>query len=182
MTVSFASSLTTTHTNLSPFFSPLHNTLFLIFIRIGSILSLNLVMEESVIMFGKSESPRLPTRLQRQAPAALNLGRVPENPFLQQSGDEVAGAPIPLLSPLFVSPNSHSSLPREGQVNPNSQASPTREGHDFTFPVSLTEKKGSQPSMDHKIEWQHSAKGDHSDQMSLLNMFQTKFLLVDHPQ
>lgn len=113
---------------------------------------------------------------------ALNLDRVPENPFLQQSCDAVAGAAIPLLSPLFVSPNSHSSLSPQGHVNPNQHASPSREGHDFTFPLSTTEKNGSQPSMDHKEGWQYSANADHSVQMGLLNMFQTKFVLVDHPQ
>ncbi|CAL9214059.1 unnamed protein product [Arabidopsis halleri] len=139
-------------------------------------------MEKSVNTFGKSESPRSPTRLQRQAPSALNLDRVSENPFVQQSCDAVAGAAIPLLSPLFVSPNSHSSHSKEGHINPNPHASPSREGHDFTFRASNSEKNGSQPSMEHKEGWQHSAKVDHSDQMSLLKMFQTKFLLVDHSQ
>lgn len=119
-------------------------------------------------MFGKSESPRSPSRLQRQAPTALHLDRVPENPFLQQSCDAVATAAIPLLSPLFVSPNLHSSLPKEGD--------------DFKFPAGFTEKNGSQPSMHHKEEWQYSAKADHSNQMALLNMFQAKLMLVDQSQ
>ncbi|XP_010475507.1 PREDICTED: uncharacterized protein LOC104754915 [Camelina sativa] len=139
-------------------------------------------MENTVNMFGKSVFPRSPTRLQRQAPAALHLDRVPENPFLQQSCDAVAGAAIPLLSPLFVSPNSDSCLSTEGHVNPYQHASPSGEGHDFTFPVSITDKNGSQQSMDHKEGLQYSAKADHSDQMGLLNIFQTKCVLVDHSQ
>ncbi|KAG5375769.1 hypothetical protein IGI04_040365 [Brassica rapa subsp. trilocularis] len=109
-------------------------------------------MENSVNMFRQSESPRSPpTRLQRQAPMALNLDNVPVNPGLQQSCDAVATSAIPLLSPLYVSPNQHSSsLPRQGD--------------DFT------EKNGSQPSMDHKEGWQHSAEADHSNQMALVNM------------
>lgn len=119
-------------------------------------------------MFGKSESPRSPTRLQKQAPTALHLGLVPENPFLQQSSDVVGTTAIPLLSPLFVSPSPHSSL--------------SKEGDDSMLPVGLTEKNGSQPSMDQKEGPQYSAKADHSNQMALMNMFQTKFVLVDHSQ
>ena len=89
-----------------------------------------IVMENSVNMFGKSESPRSPTRLQKQAPTALHLGLVPENPFLQQSSDVVGTTAIPLLSPLFVSPSPHSSL--------------SKEGDDSMLPVGLTEKNGSQ--------------------------------------
>ncbi|EOA36740.1 hypothetical protein CARUB_v10012574mg [Capsella rubella] len=125
-------------------------------------------MDDNVRLSRKSESPKSPTRLQRQAPTALHLERVPNNPFLQQSSDVIAAAAIPLLSPLFVSPSPRSSL--------------STEGHDFTFPVEFTEKNGSQPSMDHKEIWQYSAKVDHSNQMALLNMFQTKFVLVDHSQ
>ncbi|KAJ0244860.1 hypothetical protein HA466_0183870 [Hirschfeldia incana] len=131
-------------------------------------------MENSVNMFSKSESPRSPpTRLQRQAPMALNLDHVPVNPLLQQSCDTVATSAIPLLSPLYVSPNQHSSsssLPRQGE-------------EDFMFPVGVTEKNGSQPSIDHKESWQHSAEADHSsNQMALVNMFQTKFVLVNPSQ
>ncbi|XP_010501356.1 PREDICTED: uncharacterized protein LOC104778601 [Camelina sativa] len=126
--------------------------------------------------------PRSPTRLQRQAPAALHLDRVPENPFLQQSCDAVAGAAIPLFSPLFVSPNSQSSLSPEGHVNPYQHASPSGIEHDFSFPVSITEKNGPQPSMDHKEGLQYSAKADYSDQIGLLNIFQTKCVLVHHSQ
>ncbi|CAH8332983.1 unnamed protein product [Eruca vesicaria subsp. sativa] len=132
-------------------------------------------MENSVNMFTKSESPRSPpTRLQRQAPTALNLDCVPANPVLQPSCDAVATSAIPLLSPLYVSPNQHSSsssssLPRQGE-------------EDFMFPVGVTEKTGSQPSIDHKEGWQHSAEADHSNQMSLVNMFQTKFALVNPSQ
>ncbi|CAH8251472.1 unnamed protein product [Arabidopsis lyrata] len=125
-------------------------------------------MENSVNMSGKSESPRSPTRLQRQAPTALQLDLVPDNPFLQQSCDVVATTAIPLLSPLFVSPNLHSSL--------------SKEGDNCVFPVGFTEKNGSQPSMDHKEGPQYSAKADNSNEMALLNMFQTKFVLVDHSQ
>ncbi|VVA90308.1 unnamed protein product [Arabis nemorensis] len=125
-------------------------------------------MENSVNMFGKSESPRSPTRLQRKAPTALHLDHVPENPLLQQSCDATATAAIPLLSPLFVSPNLHSSLPRE-------------EG-DLKCRAGFTQKNESQPSMDHKEEWQYSAKADHSNQMALMNMFQTKLMLVDNSQ
>lgn len=121
-------------------------------------------------MFGKSESPRSPTRLQRQAPTALHLDRIPENPFLQQScTDAVATTAIPLLSPLFVSPNPQPSISRQGE-------------DDFMFPVGFTDKNGSQPSKEHKGGWQYSAKADHSDQMGLLNMFQTKFVLVDQSE
>ncbi|KAF8116308.1 hypothetical protein N665_0020s0157 [Sinapis alba] len=129
-------------------------------------------MENSVNMFSKSESPRSPpTRLQRQAPTALNLDRVPVNHVLQQSCDGVATSAIPLLSPLYVSPNLQhsSSLPRQGE-------------EDFMFPVGVTEKNGSQPSIDHKEDWLHSAEADHSNQMALVNMFQTKFSLVNHSQ
>ncbi|CAH2038662.1 unnamed protein product [Thlaspi arvense] len=108
-----------------------------------------------------SESRRSLTRLQRQAPTALHLDGVSENPFLQQSRDAVSTAAIPLLSPLFVSPNPHSSLPREGD--------------DSKFPAN-----GTQPSTDHKEGCQYSVKADHSNQMALLNMFQTKLLLVNH--
>ncbi|KAL1201991.1 hypothetical protein V5N11_014943 [Cardamine amara subsp. amara] len=126
-------------------------------------------MENSVNMHGKSESPRSPTRLQRQAPTALHLDRIPENPLLQQScTDAVATIAIPLLSPLFVSPNPQSSLSRQGE--------------DFMFPVGFTDKNGSQPSIDHKEGWQYSAKPDHSEHMSLLNMFQAKFVLVDQSE
>lgn len=123
-------------------------------------------------MFRKSESPRSPpTRLQRQAPMALNLDRVPANPLLQQSCDAVATSAIPLLSPLYVSPNQQhsSSLPRQGE-------------EDFMFPVGVTDKNGSQPSIDHKESWQHSVEADHSNQMALVNMFQTKFALVNPSQ
>ncbi|CAN6877418.1 unnamed protein product [Brassica oleracea] len=121
-------------------------------------------MENSVNKFRQSESPRSPpTRLQRQAPMALNLDNVPANPVLHQSCDAVATSAIPLLSPLYVSPNQHSSsLPRQGD--------------DFT------EKNGSQPSIDHKEGWKHSTEADHSNQMALVNMFQTKFALVNHSQ
>ncbi|KFK43069.1 hypothetical protein AALP_AA1G074700 [Arabis alpina] len=125
-------------------------------------------MENSVNMFGQSESPRSPTRLQRQAPTSLHLDRVPENPLLQQSCDATATTAIPLLSPLFVSPNLHSSLPREGDI--------------LKFPPGFTEKNGSQPSMDHKEEWQYSDKVDHSNQIALMNMFQTKLMIVDNSQ
>ncbi|CAA7026311.1 unnamed protein product [Microthlaspi erraticum] len=123
-------------------------------------------MENTVNMFQKkSETTRSPTRLQRRAPTALHLDHVPENPFLQQSCETVATTAIPLLSPLFVSPNLH-----------------TREEDDFRFPVGFTDKNGSQPSMDHKEGWQYSAKADNSNQMALLSMFQTKFVLVDQSQ
>ncbi|EOA36543.1 hypothetical protein CARUB_v10011633mg [Capsella rubella] len=139
-------------------------------------------MENTVNMFGKNMSPRSPTRLQRQAPTALHLDSVPDNPFLQQSCESVPGSAIPLLSPLFVSPNSHSCLSTEGNVNSYRHASPSRKGHDFTFPSSTTEKKGSQLSLDHEEGLQYPATVDHSDQMGLLNIFQTKCVLVDHSQ
>ncbi|ESQ36153.1 hypothetical protein EUTSA_v10009441mg, partial [Eutrema salsugineum] len=104
----------------------------------------------------------------RQAPKALRLDRVPENPFLQQSCDAVAAAAIPLLSPLFLSPDQHSTV--------------SREGDDFRFPVSFTEKNGTQRSADNKEGWQYSDKADHSNQLALSNIFQTKFVLVDHSQ
>ncbi|KAG2324011.1 hypothetical protein Bca52824_006739 [Brassica carinata] len=131
-------------------------------------------MENSVHMFRKSESPRSPpTRLQRQAPLALSLDRVPVNPLLQQSCEPcdavVATSAIPLLSPLYVSPNQHSCpLPRQED--------------DFRFPAGFTENNGSQPSIDPKEGWQHSAETDHSNQMALVNMFQTKFALVNPSQ
>ncbi|KAJ4915288.1 Uncharacterized protein Rs2_00838 [Raphanus sativus] len=128
-------------------------------------------MENSVNMFSNSESPRSPpTRLQRQAPMALNLDRVPVNPVLQQSCDAAATSAIPLLSPLYVSPNQQSSpLPRQGE-------------EDFMFPVGVADKNGSQPSIDHNESWQHSAEADNSSQMALVNMFQTKFALVNPSQ
>ncbi|CAN8295141.1 unnamed protein product [Cochlearia groenlandica] len=128
-------------------------------------------MENSVNVFRKSNTPRSPSRLQRKAPAALHIEPVPDNPLLQQSSDAVAASAIPLLSPLYVSPNQPSSLPVG-----------VGEGEDFTFSVGFTEETRSQPSMDHKELWQYSAKADQSNELALLDMFQTKFMLVDNSQ
>ncbi|XP_019059722.1 PREDICTED: uncharacterized protein LOC104826309 [Tarenaya hassleriana] len=118
-------------------------------------------MEKSGNLFDKQmESPRSPTRLQRQAPTALQLDHSAHNQFSPSSAIE--GTAIPLLSPLYVPPRLSSSL---------------REGEEFRFHVGgngCPDPKGS-----HLGEWQHPAMSDHSEQMALLTMFQTKFVLVN---
>ncbi|XP_010523141.1 PREDICTED: uncharacterized protein LOC104801530 [Tarenaya hassleriana] len=102
----------------------------------------------------RGESPRSSTRLQRRAPAALQLDCTAQNPFA------VEGTAIPLLSPLYVPP-SLSSSPREG------------EGFGFH---SSPDKEGSQALPDSQGGWQHPAISEHSE---LVTMFQTKFVLVN---
>ncbi|KAI5576201.1 hypothetical protein BDE02_09G029100 [Populus trichocarpa] len=111
-----------------------------------------------------------PTRLQRQAPRALDLDQL-STPLLPASQASPPPTPIPLLSPLSVSPP---PLPSEAE--------------EFTFPVICGDNdKGREDDVhDASSEarvWQHPAVASgYIEPSSLFTFFQSKCLLVDHAQ
>ena len=111
-----------------------------------------------------------PTRLQKQAPRALDLDQL-STPLLPASQASPPPTPIPLLSPLSVSPP---PLPSEAE--------------EFTFPVICGDNdKGREDDVhDASSEarvWQHPAVASgYIEPSSLFTFFQSKCLLVDHAQ
>jgi hypothetical protein len=111
-----------------------------------------------------------PTRLQRQAPRALDLDQL-STPLLPASQASPPPTPIPLLSPLSVSPP---PLPSEAE--------------EFTFPVICGDNdKGREDDVHDAYSearvWQHPAVASgYIEPSSLFTFFQSKCLLVDHAQ
>lgn len=114
-----------------------------------------------------------PTRLQMQAPASLELDQIVKttNPFTTTTTTSSSLIPIPLLSPLVVSPQ------------PLSQ-----EVEEFKFPVSnLGNDRGREDFKDgscseERLPQQAAVAGIYMEPSPLYSLFQSKCLLVNRAQ
>ncbi|KAL5580939.1 hypothetical protein UlMin_013381 [Ulmus minor] len=122
-------------------------------------------IEEEEIVNGKGKGKgKSPTRLQLQAPATLELDQISvSNPFLfpNHEEDEPSSKPIPLLSPLVLSP---SPLALEGEEKMEDD-----DGSENNREVSL-------PTEQSEVE------APSTDSSSLFSFFQSQCMIVNQAQ
>lgn len=135
------------------------------------------VIAKNIPNIPKIQKP--PTRLQKQAPSSLKLDQIITTantyPFVPSSMASSSLTPIPLLSPLFLSPPI-SPLPQEVE--------------EFSFPVISTDdtnnsnKDNESASTNAAGVWQHPAVdcGGYMEPSSLFVFFQSKCVIVNHAQ
>ncbi|KDP42212.1 hypothetical protein JCGZ_02942 [Jatropha curcas] len=120
----------------------------------------------------KTKYGKPPTRLQKKAPASLLLDNNGNNNILKEKMSPLT--PIPLLSPLIISPP------------PSPQ-----QGEEFRFPVITGDiDNGNQDKKTANCvprEWQHPATvagggGGYMEQSSLFTTFQSKCVLVNNAE
>ncbi|KAL6967585.1 hypothetical protein U1Q18_033393 [Sarracenia purpurea var. burkii] len=121
-----------------------------------------------------------PTRLQKQAPAALHLdqfavsGNIDNSNYPSSSTETFSRCAIPLLSPLVVSP-----IPSKERERKQSTAIA---GSGCGDDESSQGSDGSTITPTQSSGWQHPAAEALPDASSLVNLFQSQFLLVHHAQ
>ncbi|GKV32943.1 hypothetical protein SLEP1_g41506 [Rubroshorea leprosula] len=116
------------------------------------------VFQEQVVSSPKTNVGKPPTRLQKQAPASLQVDRVARTSF------GPSDAVIPLLSPLTVSPK---------PLEPEEYGFPTRADKDNGAAVMTMVVAGG---------WQHPALTGYMENSAFLNLFQSKCVLVNDVQ
>lgn len=116
------------------------------------------IFQKQALVSSKIKIGKPPTRLQRQAPASLQLDHVSSSCYANPNLSV-----IPLLSPLVVSPE---SLP---------------EAEDFRFPKC--DDSSEMSCSDQKKERQHAAIAGYAETSTLFNhVFQSKCVLVNDAQ
>ncbi|KAJ7980814.1 Major viral transcription factor [Quillaja saponaria] len=111
---------------------------------------------------------KAPTRLQKHAPASLQLHTTYANPFIPSPESSSA---IPLLSPLILSPHQLPELKlKEIRLPGNSGSNNEGQGNEDT---SLS------PSMQ-GTEWRNPAEDPFTEPSSLFSFFQTQCVIVNH--
>ncbi|XP_050203609.1 uncharacterized protein LOC126653725 [Mercurialis annua] len=120
----------------------------------------NLFQNQGQVM-SKTKVGKPPTRLQKRAPTTLQVNYSTSYPLLPSSGSP--HTPIPLLSPLVVSPQ------------------PLSEAEEFRFPIMGGDSKKVAPAVLPGGEWHHPAVANgYIEPSSLFNIFQSKCVLVNH--
>ena len=117
------------------------------------------IFEKQVIGMSKTKVGKPPTRLQRHAPASLQLDQMKVD-AARTSG---AATPIPLLTPLALSPN------------------PFPETEEFVFPT--VDKKAATPAPTPiAFDWKIPAGAGYVEASTLLALFQNKCVIVNDAQ
>ena len=126
------------------------------------------IFEKQVIGMSKTKVGKPPTRLQKHAPASLQLDQMKaaaarSSPFEPSNGTSEAATPtpIPLLTPLALSPN------------------PFPETEEFVFPID--DKKAATPAPT-AFGWTNPAGAGYVEASTLFAMFQNKCVLVNDGQ
>ncbi|XP_004487241.1 uncharacterized protein [Cicer arietinum] len=111
-----------------------------------------------------------PTRLQKHAPASLDIDMVindrPSNPF------DYSSKAIPLLSPLILSPK-----PLYADITIQALQSQNNDSNDI-----INEGSGSSSSTPGSAGWEHPAIASFPDPSSLSSFFQNQCVFVNHAQ
>ena len=113
----------------------------------------------------EKEAGRLPTRLQKQAPASLHLdkmtGNAPTNPF------SITPNAIPLLSPVVIRSPAFMAENME------------RDGDQGKSIISTTTPESP---FQGGAGWQHPAVSSFADPSSLFTVFQSQCMITNHAQ
>ncbi|MBA0853777.1 hypothetical protein Goshw_021839 [Gossypium schwendimanii] len=121
-----------------------------------------ILLEKQVIDVYETNKPKPPTtRLQKHAPAPLQLSQMKPNTTVIEKG----ATPIPLLTPLASSP------------------SPFLETQESVFPIDDHMEPVVQAPMGTAIGWRNLPVGSgYAEPSTLFFLFQNKFLLVNDAQ
>lgn len=126
-------------------------------------------MEESIFIKetnAKEGKEKSPSRLQKQAPASLQVDRTTNALSFRQSPN--SHTPIPLLSPLILSPTLLSEVETEDEVDEGSRQDPREDDK----VVGLPPLGG----------WQHPAAPMSMEPSSLLKFFQSQCAVANSVQ